>query len=150
MGLLLLVCRTQAQVSFNSGGGDVSGSQAAVSFSIGQVFYESPSSGVTPGVQQPPVLIITSDKTIPVNAVEINLYPNPVTDHLDLLIQSDESLEPLKVKAVLYDLTGNAVANQLITTQLTRIKTSRLKQGVYLLKVTGLDSEIKTFKVVKK
>ena len=149
----LFIFRVQAQSDFNSGGGDAAGSQVNVSYSIGQLFYEpfsyEDSIKVTPGVQQTVFIeVITSNEKI--NVSDINLYPNPVTDYVELLFKSEELPDDLKVKATLYDLAGNAIAIHSVDTPVTRIKTSALKQGVYLLKVTNGNAEIKTFKVIKK
>lgn len=152
--IILCFLQAQAQSGFNSGGGDAAASQVNVSYSIGQLFYEPYSSyggavKVTPGVQQAYLIsVVTENETIDADAVDINLYPNPVTDYLELSIKSDGISGDLQ--AILYDLTGNTIGIYPVNTPITRIQAAALEPGVYLLKVTSGNAGIKTFKVIKK
>ena len=149
----LFPLRVQAQSSFNSGGGDDAVSLINVSYSIGQLFYEPFSSyggilKVAPGVQQVySVSEVSSNETV-ASVGDIMLYPNPVTDYLELLFNGEEPSG--EWQATLYDLAGNLIAGYSVNTPLTRIQADRLAPGVYLLKVTTGNIEIKTFKVIKK
>ena len=152
--LLFFIFCVQAQDSFNSGGGDVAVPQANVSYSIGQPFYEpyfsyGGSLKVAPGVQQAYLIsVVTSNETISANVADIKLYPNPVTDYLELLFNSDEQFDNLQ--AVLYSMSGSLIGIYSVNIPLTRIQADTLEPGVYLLKITSGSIEIKTFKVIKK
>jgi len=152
--LLSFLFRAEAQSSFNSGGGDDAVSQASVSYSIGQLFYEPSSSyggslKATPGVQQTYFIAdVTSNETIISDVADIKLYPNPVTDYLELLFTGEERFDNLK--ATLYSISGSLIGIYPVNIPLTRIEAGTLEPGVYMLKVTNGDMEIKTFKIIKK
>ena len=151
--LLFCLFQAQAQNSFNPGGGDAAAPQANVSYSIGQPFYEPFSSyggtlKATPGVQQVYSISAVSINEIKANIAGIKLYPNPATDYLELSFNSEDTFDNLQ--AALYDLSGSLTGLYPINIPLTRIQTGTLEPGVYLLKVTSGNAEIKVFKVIKK
>jgi hypothetical protein len=152
--IIFLFFQAQAQNSFNSGGGDAANSKANVSYSLGQLFYEPYASyggtlKLTPGVQQSYLIsVVTSDETMSANVAGINLYPNPVTDFLELSFGDYTPSGDLQ--AAIYDLTGKLTGIYHIDIPVTRIQAAALEPGVYLLKVTSGNVEVKTFKVIKK
>ena len=80
--LLLFITAAKAQDNSVTSGGDASGADGSVAFSIGQVFYgyavDFDGNSINEGVQQPYIVdVVTSILT---ENVEIELFPNPTTD----------------------------------------------------------------------
>ena len=81
---------------------------------------------------------------------EFELYPNPVSDYLYVKINVELS-EAAVVS--LYDVSGKVVANykgSLAFKDVLELKTSNLNAGVYFLKITDEDADVRfTGKVIK-
>ena len=139
-----------AQEAVTVSGGNASGNNGFVSYSIGQVACiasDGTNGSVSEGVQQP--FEIFSSKGLPA-AKAINLvltvYPNPATDYV-LLETGDYNLKNLSYQ--LFDITGKLLANKQIESSETRIAMTTLPAAVYLLKVSINNSELKTFQIIK-
>ena len=63
----------------------------------------------------------------------ISIYPIPATSHFTINLNGDSSFE----KAVLYDLSGAIVKEDIIVSDQTRVETDGLKDGIYFLKLSG-------------
>jgi hypothetical protein len=74
-------------------------------------------------------------------------YPNPTTDVVVLAL-TDANL--IGISYVLYDLKGRAVGKGVVTQNNTQIGMQRLAIGIYILKVSKNNQELKTFKIIKK
>ena len=83
---------TQAQNNTVSAGGDASGSNGSVSYSVGQVFYtsaEGDNGSISQGVQQAyDIGVITGVENADIVA---NLFPNPTVGNVQLNISNFES-----------------------------------------------------------
>lgn len=79
-------------------------------------------------------------------SAQLDLYPNPVQDHLDIVLEG-QNLQ--KYKASLYDLQGRLL-QPAFSLQGNRIRMDRgnLSKGVYLLRLAGPDQEQYVRKVV--
>jgi hypothetical protein len=82
---------------------------------------------------------ITSVKTPPV----VRSYPNPFTDDLYIV---DEMNTPLQL--TVYDYTGRIRIRQMILSN-TRLNTSGLPAGFYLLRITDGNESVTVQKLVK-
>ncbi len=140
----------QAQEAIPASGGNASGSGGSVSYSVGQVVYNTDTGtngSIAQGVQQPyeisVVLEIEDSKEINLSIVA---YPNPAIDYLtlkaDLSVKSDLSYS-------LYDINGKLLESKKIEANETSIKMNHLAPANYFLKVTGENKEIKSFKIIK-
>lgn len=154
-----------AQENINAGGGNASGSGGTVSYSVGQVMYNTftgTNGSVAEGVQQPyEISVVTGIE----EAKDINLlltaFPNPTDDYLTLEIQSivqtqDFASQEVKTQyfASLYDLNGKLLQKIPITNQQTRIDMNNLAPATYFLKVSVqtqyfASQELKIFKIIK-
>ncbi|MDD3280816.1 MAG: T9SS type A sorting domain-containing protein [Bacteroidales bacterium] len=164
-----------AQENINAGGGNASGSGGTVSYSVGQVMYNThtgTNGSVAEGVQQPyEISVVTGIE----EAKDINLlltaFPNPTEDYLTLEIKSIVQTQDFASQeaqkqyfASLYDLNGKLLQKIPITNQQTRIDMNNLAPATYFLKVTVqtqyfasqevktqdfASQEIKTFKIIK-
>ena len=101
--------------------GDSSGSGGSLSYTIGQVFFntiESDNGSLVQGVQQPfefQTLSTPALLTVQLTAVT---YPNPTTDFVLLKIL-DTALENLQY--TLFDLTGKSITKKPITSNVTLV-----------------------------
>ncbi len=145
----------QAQESINTTGGNASGSGGTVSYSVGQVMYNThtgTNGSVAEGVQQPYEIsvVIGIEEAKDINLL-LSAFPNPTDDYLTLEIQS---IVQTQYFASLYDLNGKLLQKIPIINQLTRIEMNNLAPATYFLKVTVktqdfASQEVKTFKIVK-
>ena len=130
--------------------GDSSGSGGSLSYTIGQVFFntiESDYGSLVQGVQQPfefQTLSTPALLTVQLTAVT---YPNPTTEFVLLKI-SDTALENLQY--TLFDLNGKTIDSKKINSYSTKITMKNFAIGMYLLKLTKNNQPLKTFKIIKK
>jgi hypothetical protein len=76
----------------------------------------------------------------------ISIYPNPTIDKLNIAINADlVSITSVSI----YDALGKLVMTEKLNTELTTIRTSNLDSGVYFVKITSNNREIKIGKLVK-
>jgi hypothetical protein len=141
----------QAQESINTTGGDASGSGGSVSYSVGQVAYQTytgTNGSVAQGVQQPyEFSVLTAIEEAKGINLSVSAYPNPASDFLVLEIK-DIELSDLSYR--LYNTKGNYIQNEKITGSLTNIDMSNLMPAIYFVKVIQNKKDIKTFKIIKK
>lgn len=139
-----------SQETINTTGGIATGSDGSVSYSIGQIFYETVESTdgyVIQGVQQPfEISIITEISTSKGITLLMDVYPNPTTDYLILnIVDFDMS----NLNYYLYDASGKLIKSEIINTSLTKIEMKELEGSIFFVKISSNNSEIKTFKVLK-
>jgi hypothetical protein len=148
--LVLFACtfvNANAQSETVVAGGDASGSGGSVSYTVGLTNYESHSSSsgtVSEGLQHPIEILVLSTVEHPGIEVNASVYPNPTQDHLT--ITSNES----DLTYSLSDSNGKLVREKKISGTETTFSTSVLAAGTYFLKITKDNSEIKSFKIIKK
>lgn len=146
---LLCLEGMQAQESVNATGGNFSGNGGTVSYSIGQVVYQtySASNGsVAQGVQQPYEISTISGIDIPEIVLQFSAYPNPTADVLNLAIGN---YDHEKLAFQLFDVAGRLVQEQTISEVNTVIDMDRLPTATYYLNIIDNQKTIKTFKVIK-
>ena len=149
--LLLLNCiaAIEAQEIIPAAGGNASGNGGMVSYSLGQVVYTTNTGGngsVSQGVQQVFVSVITNTKEKRIS-LELSTYPNPTSD---LLVLNAENYNNPSLAYQLYDMQGNVMATEKLTNETTFIEMAKLSSGVYLLRITDAEKQVKTIKVIKK
>ena len=87
--LFALFVDIQAQESINVSGAELSGNTGTISYSVGQVVYNThamPGASFAEGVQQPYEISTVSGIDIPEIVLQMSTYPNPTTDYLNLSI----------------------------------------------------------------
>lgn len=148
LGLCLM--EMQAQEGMVTIGGNASGNQGSVSFSIGQVFYTTnvgSNGSVAEGVQQPyEISVITALEEAKDISLMASAYPNPTADQLTLEIKG---ILITDMYYQIYDLQGNLMATQKITEMHTSVLMGGLLSATYFLKIMKRNKEIKTFKIIK-
>jgi hypothetical protein len=146
--LLGLGLTAQAQQATTATGGNASGSEGTVAYSVGQIVYTTntgTTGSVAQGVQQPyKISIITGIEN---NQISLNMqaYPNPTTNFLQLKVES-EKLQDLNFQ--LFDLTGKLIETRKIISSTETIGMENLPSATYFLKVSN-NNEVKTFKIIK-
>ncbi len=147
--LVLGLPTAQAQEAVISAGGDALGSGGSVAYSVGQIIYATnigTNGLVAQGVQQPytisTVLGIEED---PIK-LDFTAYPNPTINFLTLNVGKAE-LSSLSFQ--LYDLRGILIESRKILNSTETISMENLTSGMYFLKVTNNNKDLKTFKIIK-
>jgi hypothetical protein len=137
------------QDAIPASGGAAIGSGGTSSYSVGQLVYTTTtgSGTVSQGVQQSIELFTLSNPELTTVNVTAVTYPNPTTDVVVLAL-TDANL--IGISYVLYDLKGRAVGKGVVTQNNTQIGMQRLAIGIYILKVSQNNQELKTFKIIKK
>ncbi len=151
---LLLFCLCpkiiKAQAGIVAAGGTSTGSGGNFTYSSGQVVYRQftgTGGFIIEGVQQPwEISIVTSiENTDDIN-LECEIYPNPTAGFLRLTIRS---FEDDNMSFRLYDINGILLQDYQIEATETVISLSKLRVGVYLLKIIKNNREVKVFKIIR-
>jgi len=142
--------RVNAQVAVTTLGGNASGSSGSVSYSVGQLVFNtnSASSGsVAQGVQQPFEIssVLGLEEIYGVN-LHLFAYPNPATEFLTLKVENDFNNE---LSYQIFDIRGSILADKRIHDNETNIQVKNFAAATYFLKVFQNNKEIKTFKIIK-
>ncbi len=152
VALLLGLCLTglQAQQSINTAGGNASGSGGSVSYSVGQIVYQTHAGtggSALEGVQQPyEISVVTAIEEAKEIKLWFSAYPNPTTDYLTLSI---DEYDISNLSYQIFDINGNLLQSEKITNNQTNIVMSNLVPASYFVKVTGSKNVVKTFKIIK-
>jgi hypothetical protein len=147
--LLASLVESQAQESINASGAELSGNTGTISYSIGQVVYNTysmPGASFAEGVQQPYEISTVNGIDIPEIVLQMSTYPNPTTDYLNLSI-GNYNHEKLTLQ--LFDVAGKLLLDQTITEPNTVIDMNRFTMATYYLTITDSQKPIKTFKIIK-
>lgn len=129
-------------------GGNATGSGGSVSYTIGQVAFNhfSGTNGfIIQGVQQPfeiSILKEPSENT----PFEINVYPNPTTGLIILIIKPFNN-EDLGYQ--LLDYKGITLYDKKVENGRTEIQLAQLPPAMYFLRIIFYDEIVRVFKIVK-
>lgn len=139
-----------AQETIPVTGGNASGSNGSVSYTVGQVVYQTYTENgiyIMEGVQQPyEIFIISSIEEAEGIELSFLAYPNPATDHFILTV---ENIDLAGITFQMYDIKGSILNTGIIESQETRIETENLVSATYFVKILQNDKEVKTFKIIK-
>ena len=139
-----------AQESISTTGGDFSGNGNSVSFSIGQLFYNSDSGksgSVSSGIQQAfEISVETEISQARGISLQFSVFPNPTTDIVSLKVE-DFKIENLSYQ--LYNMSGKLLETEMVVDIETRIDMIQFVPAIYFLKVTQHDKIVKSFKIIK-
>lgn len=148
--LLLGLTQVNAQEAVVTSGGNASGTNGNVSYSVGQTVYTTntgATGSVAQGVQQPfEIQTVLGVENFNIN-LQLAVYPNPTTNWLQLEVKNTDFTN---LSYQLFDLNGRMIYNQKVTTETSTISMEQLPTTVYLLKVLDSNKELKTFKIIKK
>ncbi len=144
------ITELQAQETIPAAGSDAYGNGGSTSYTVGQLAYTSitgTENSMEQGVQQPyEISVIIGIDEGNVDYIEFNVYPNPVTDYLQLKV-SEGRFENLSYQ--LYRSDGKLLQNKEIQSKETSVSMKDLTPGTYILKLAENGKAIKTFKIIK-
>ena len=140
------VCFSQQVIS--SAGTTVTSTTAQLSWTVGEPVIETfigPGAILTQGFHQTRYTVTVIDPvTIP--GIILSVYPNPVTDDLNLDLKGERT-ERFRYR--LYDLNGKLIISGKPEKQPETVEMTGFPVGTYLLKVTGFNGFSQSFKIVK-
>ncbi len=138
-----------SQETIPTSGGDATGSGGSSSYTVGQLVYTTNigSGTVSQGVQQAFEFQTLSNSELNTINLSAITYPNPTSDYVMLKI-SDHALDNLSYNLI--DINGKAISNGRIINGDTQINMQQLEMGMYIIKVSQNNQELKTFKIIKK
>ena len=146
--LLFAVGVTKAQTVVSTNGGTASTTGAQVNWTIGEPITATISDGTTTLTQgfQQSKLTVTAINDIQVAGVEIKVYPNPTSNFVTL--HFSKSME--QTSFLLFDLSGKLILQQEIESTDTKINMMSYSGGSYILKLTGSQQPLQSFKIIKR
>ena len=149
-----------AKESVITSGAEAAGNGGTMSYTIGQVAYQTQNGtngSVSQGVQQPfEISVVTGLEEAKSISLSVTAYPNPTNEYLTLKInenlQTKHDLSQLSFQ--LYDMNGKLLQNKKLTGTETQIDMNSYGPATYFIKVIvkkqGIASqEVKTFKIIK-
>lgn len=139
-----------AQKTILASGGNISGTDGSVSYSVGQVVYTTAggtNGSVAQGVQQPYEISVVSG-VAEAKAVSLlcSAYPNPTIDHVKLKVD-DYTIADLNYQ--LYDISAKLIESKKVSAAETIISMENLVPATYFIKVMQNNREVKIFKIIK-
>jgi len=151
--LAIGLTESYAQEAIPASGGNASGSGGTVSFTVGQVVYNTntgTNGSAAQGVQQPyEISVVTGFEPSKGITLQLSAYPNPTIDQLNLKIDASTSLNFQSLSYQLFDANGKSLEYREITDVMTSIKMSGLPMATYYLKISEDNIVVKTFKIIK-
>ena len=142
-----------AQEGINVTGANASGSGGSASYTVGQMVYQThtgTNGSVAEGVQQPyEISVVVGIEETNGIQLSVSAYPNPVADHLTLEVNVSTTLNIQTMSYQLYDMNGQLLQNEKITSKQTSIMMNHLVPATYFVKVLEGTKEIKIFKIIK-
>ncbi len=147
--ILLGLGGLHAQETVTTSGGDATGTGGTASYTVGQVVYTTntgTNGSVAQGVQQPYEIATTVGINETAINLEMNVYPNPTNNYLQLKVDS-EKLENLNFQLI--DLQGKVIENKKVSSTTTSINVESLPKAIYFLSVVKNNQIVKTFKIIK-
>lgn len=138
-----------AQEVISTAGDQTKNSTADLSWTIGEPIIETTSNGdfeLIQGLHQN-YLEVTAINEIQNQKFNINAFPNPATEYIELKIER-ESQEDLFYQ--LFDLNGRFLFEEQILNNKATIHTGDLLPAIYYLKINENQNTIQTFQIIKK
>ena len=133
-----------------SSGAHFTGTNASLSWTIGEVMIETVSGTnnmLTQGFHQPGVQATIIEEVLP-SHVEINVFPNPATESITVNLENNT----LKLNAELYDMTGKLLISKEIEPLQSSfvVNVKDLANAGYLLRIHSEDKKYNaTYKIQK-
>ena len=151
--LLLFLCagaqsQTITQQLISSSGDEFKNNTYQLVWSIGETVTETFSANnqmLTEGFHQSNYIISAINQMSDLE-FEINLFPNPTTNLIQLKIQNDK-LENLHF--VISDLSGKMILSENLIIVNQQINLTKYLSGIYILSVYNQNQLLKTFKIIK-
>jgi len=96
--------------------------------------------------------IAVSESSVSINESKIengmNIYPNPFTSYLTVALNKELINDNSSIEFILYDLLGNQVHSITnVTSELTKIETNQLSNGIYIFSFKSNGKTLRTGKL---
>lgn len=137
---------------YAASGGHYTGTNLQLSFTIGEPVIETVSNTnniITQGFHQSNYDVTSIEKNSDLG-YEISVFPNPVSDILQVHITSTVTRSALRIELV--DITGKILINQKIarTTDVHQVNLNEYARGSYFLRITNEKEQlISSYKIQK-
>jgi hypothetical protein len=142
--IILNNAQSEAQITNNASGNDLSNQYGSINYSIGEIFY------IQKGAQQTSSEGVQNGNTInPVKSksnIKVSVYPNPTSDFIHLNLKSGFSNN---IFYKLYNNVGIELLNGSVQNISSQISLTQLPASIYLLKVFMEQQEIENIKIIK-
>lgn len=146
---VLVASFLQAQESINTSGNNATGNGGSVSYSIGQLFYNTNVGNTgreAQGVQHAFEIFTIGTEDI-LFGYDITAYPNPSSGEISIKISSEKQQA---LKFSIHDVKGRIVRSGNLNEDITRVDLTDIPNAPYLLVIQDdLDKRVKTFRLVK-
>ncbi len=141
---LVTYCKISAQEIVASAGESLQSSTTSVAFTLGELAISTETSGniiITQGFHQS-FSEITEALAVANEAIAVSVFPNPSSDFLNIISESDEELQ-----YILYNLLGSKVASGAFVKN-KQLNIEHYAKATYLLLLTNKkDQLIQSFKI---
>lgn len=146
---LSVVSSINAQQNTVASGGDANGSGGSVSYSLGQIDYQTNSGSngiVTQGNQQPYEIYLAELNEL-YSTIAIDVFPNPTTSIINIVVDAELSNSVWTYELV--DLNGKLISTSPLKSKETQIDLHQLATNQYFLNILIEGSKAKTYKIVR-
>ena len=130
----------------SSGGGTYQAGDYQADVSIGEPVISTLSGGgfvLTQGFQQSMLTITEVEQFL---NVEVQMYPNPASDYLNIQFPAGE-FNTVTIRVT--DLTGKVIMIEELQSELTRLDVLGWNAGTYILSIVADDELVQTCKIIK-
>lgn len=138
-----------AQSNTVASGGNATGSNGSVSYSIGQIDYLSQTGtngNLNQGLQQPYEFFSTNSLDELGDQIELLIGPNPTSDGITVKYKGEDSKT---FECSLTDASGKVVVAPFQFNKQTSLDLNAFAGGIYNLSIRSGSKEIKTVKIIK-
>ncbi len=138
-----------AQSGITTSGGDASSESGFVSYSLGQVVYQSieTNSGLlSQGVQQSFGDFVLQIAPSHDSSVLASLFPNPGSSNLNIIWDGPA---PEGAEAHFYNAQGKLIMQQKLASSQSNFSVENLAQGIYFIKITIDETVHQSLKFIK-
>ncbi len=145
--LFLIPLLALSQESINAAGASAKTAEGSISFSLGQIGYNSAyseSGSINMGVQQ--AYQVTTVSVDDEWATDISLFPNPAIDRI--YINTDPASAP-GMRYQLFDMQGNLLKSGRLEDAVTPVSLGSLAAATYFIRITDTNRKSKTFQIIK-
>lgn len=150
--LLVIVSNSNvfSQNNLVSSGGHISNQSGSLDYTLGQIDYsgvQNLNNQITEGIQQPFEFFVTSINFLSQNdSANFLLNPNPTSNIIELSISAGD---PTEFIYQMINSLGQVILRGEIITKTTSFDISHFPPGAYYLRLTGLQGDSHSFKIIK-
>lgn len=131
-------------------GGNATGENGRVSYSVGQVDFLNVTAGsgmITQGLQQPYEIFKVGLQDNQDIHLKFSAYPNPAEQQVYLKV---ENLNPAGLFFEIYDQNGRFLVRNELAGEITPVPLQEFNSAAFTLKVCDKKAELISFKIIKK